>query len=259
MRGRTYLNSKRVVDVHIDGGTVSARVIGHRRVPYHGTIAVRPIAADVWHTAIGLIAQDSRCVASMRQGVLSLEVVETFEVAGDALLPRDAYAVSMQCGCQARGDTCDHIMGVHMWIAAAVDRDPFLLFTLRGESKDAVLGAMAGAIHNGLESGSHSNANESTRDDTLLGATSRDTPANSSAEPLHQLLGPEAAGAAFDSWRLPVAALSLNRDTGAPSDQLLAQLGDPPGWDGKSSLHETLAPVYRGAARRARAMLSTDV
>jgi uncharacterized Zn finger protein len=181
-----------------------------------------------------LIAQDHRCATSLRQGLLPPEIISVFESAGDALIPQDAYAVSMKCGCPARGEVCDHIMGVHMWIAAAVDRDPFQLFALRGGSRDSVLAAADGVLSQAQPSSAYPSAPKG---------------------PLHQILGPEAAGAAFDCWRAQVAEVQLDRDAGVP-DQLLAQLGDPPEWDGKVSLHETLAPVYRGAARLARAMLS---
>jgi uncharacterized Zn finger protein len=233
-RGRAYLRTKRVVDVAVEGGTVRARIVGHRRLPYHVMITVRPIAPDVWHNAIRLIAEDHRCAAAIRHGVLSSEIVSLFDSAGDTLISRDAYAVAMKCGCDGRTDICEHIMALHLWIAAAINSDPFVLFTLRGCSRDTVLKRIGDA-------GQHTQSH----------------PYPSVTNPTHQLLGPDAAGAGFDCWRAPVIALSDNHDTAALADRLIAQLGDPPGWDAPRSLHEILSPVYRGVARRARSLLSS--
>ncbi|HXC24472.1 MAG TPA: hypothetical protein VNU46_01050 [Gemmatimonadaceae bacterium] len=234
--GRRLAQAERVLDVQVGGGAVSARVVGQRRAVFATTVTMRPVATDVWRAAMGAIALDAFCTTQVRSGVVPRSVLAYFDAAGDSLLPMDAQTVRVECPCAARVELCDHVLAVHHWIAAAVERDPFVLFVIRGSSREQVLGWLAGVDGETLAA---VDVKEST--DVNAGA---------------QLLGADAAGDAFDAWRAPVDLVQddVVGERQGVVDTILAQLGDPPGWDMEASVYETLVPVYRAAARYARAI-----
>jgi uncharacterized Zn finger protein len=59
-----------------------------------------------------------------------------FEKQGLNLLPGGERDLHTNCSCPDWANPCKHIAGVYYLVAAELDRDPFLMFELRGLSKD---------------------------------------------------------------------------------------------------------------------------
>lgn len=246
--GRRYARSGRVVNARVAAGVVSGTVLGDRKTPYAVTIMVRPIAEDVWARALQTIDATDRLALQLRLGIVPPTVATLVETAGDTLWPRDGYALRARCACGTRGDSCRHVVALHCWLADRLDREPFLLFALRGCPEHLVKRVLHGESWTPAgETGNHG-----------PGDVSPDTPP-AIPTPLpstHQLLGPEASSAAFDAWRVAPPELEPHLpDDGGDPQVLLTQLGDPPGWDGDTPLRELLTPIYRAAARHARELL----
>src|SRR6185503_13205308 len=49
------------------------------------------------------------------------------------------------CSCPDWGDPCKHVAATHYVLGEALDRDPFLLFELRGRTKRQVMDALRAA------------------------------------------------------------------------------------------------------------------
>ena len=58
-----------------------------------------------------------------------------FEKQGLNLLPHGSVDLDTNCSCPDWANPCKHIAGVYYLVAAELDRDPFLMFELRGLSK----------------------------------------------------------------------------------------------------------------------------
>jgi uncharacterized Zn finger protein len=70
---------------------------------------------------------------------------EVFVAAGVSLFPKQRADLETSCSCPDWGDPCKHVAATHYVLGEALDRDPFLLFELRGRTKDQVLDALRAA------------------------------------------------------------------------------------------------------------------
>ena len=145
-RGRSYASGGRILDHAVANGTVKARVRGSIN-PYYGvykepvyqtTIAITPIAAAHWTQVIRRIASRADLVTKLLQQEMPETIEAVFATAGLHLLPHSRRDFATICSCPDDANPCKHIAGVCYLLAADLDRDPFLLFALRGLSRDAL-------------------------------------------------------------------------------------------------------------------------
>jgi uncharacterized Zn finger protein len=126
-------------------------------------------------------------------------------------------------------------------LAEAFDRDPFLLFELRGRPKAAVLAALRALRAGGAGPR------------TAAGGTgSRPGPAGPAAAA--RAAGTElrdVTPATYDAFRHPVTDLRFHIAPPAVPGVILRQLGPPPGWSLPTGLEEALRPAVARASRRA--------
>ncbi len=143
-RGRSYASGGRILDHVVANGTVKARVRGSLN-PYYGvykepvyqtTIAIAPIAAAGWTQVIRRIASRADLVTKLLQREMPETIEEVFATGGLHLLPHSRRHFATTCSCPDDANPCKHIAGVCYLLAADLDRDPFLLFALRGLSRD---------------------------------------------------------------------------------------------------------------------------
>jgi len=143
-RGRSYANTGRILDYAVTNGTVKARVRGSIN-PYYGvykepiyqtTIAITQISAAQWTTVIQRIASRADLITKLLQQEMPDPIEEAFTAQGLYLLPHSRQDFATTCSCPDYANPCKHIAGVYYLLAAALDRDPFLLFALRGLSQD---------------------------------------------------------------------------------------------------------------------------
>jgi uncharacterized Zn finger protein len=144
-RGRRYSGDSRILAFDIADGLVSATVRGNVN-PYYGVykepryqtrIRMTPIAPASWAQAIAHLGSNAALVAKL----LMREMPDTIDAAFAGmrlhLLPanRKDFALT-ECSCPDYANPCKHIAGVYYRLAAQLDRDPFLLFELRGLSRE---------------------------------------------------------------------------------------------------------------------------
>ncbi|MBD2158985.1 SWIM zinc finger family protein [Leptolyngbya sp. FACHB-16] len=145
-RGRSYANGGKVKSFEIKEGTVTAQVRGSVN-PYFGvykeplyttTIKFLPISAAQWTAAIALIASKASLISRLLLNEIPDNIEDSFATLGLNLLPRSRKDFKSSCSCPDYSNPCKHIAGVHYMVAAELDRDPFLLFELRGLSREAL-------------------------------------------------------------------------------------------------------------------------
>src|SRR5690242_21841815 len=68
---------------------------------------------------------------------------DVYHADGASLLPRDRADLVTACSCPDSGDPCKHVAATHYVLGEALDTDPFLLFELRGRTKEQVLAALS--------------------------------------------------------------------------------------------------------------------
>lgn len=143
-RGKEYAHDGAVSHFQVRPGQIEARV--HGRKTYTVTLALRALSEKEWSSALAFLAKESRFVASLLAGEMPEGLDETFREAGASLYPKVPKELQTHCDCPDLANPCKHVAAVCYVMAEALDRDPWLLFDLRGKSKDEVHAALQIAI-----------------------------------------------------------------------------------------------------------------
>jgi uncharacterized Zn finger protein len=145
-RGRSYARNGKVLNFEIKDGLITAQVRGSVN-PYFGvykeplyltTIEFKSISAANWSAAIAYVASKASLISRLMLNEMPDTIENAFVKLDLNLLPRNKTDFKTSCSCPDWGDPCKHIAGVYYLIAAQLDQDPFLLFELKGLSRDAL-------------------------------------------------------------------------------------------------------------------------
>ena len=150
-RGRSYAKGKKVKSFEIKDGVVTAQVRGsinpyfgvHKEPLYITTLEFQPISAAKWSAAIALMASKASLISRLLLREMPDNIEETFAQLNLNLLPRSDQDFDTVCTCPDWSNPCKHIAGVYYLLAKELDQDPFLLFELRGLSRDNLLKELA--------------------------------------------------------------------------------------------------------------------
>jgi len=234
-RGRTYARAGRVHDLEVAPGKVTARVTGSRPTPYKVTLRLAVLDRGAWDKAVVEMAKQAVFAAELLAGAMPKEIDQAFRASGRSLFPAKAKDLQTACSCPDWANPCKHVAATHYVLGEAFDKDPFLLFELRGRGRDAVLGALrklrAGA--GGTTAASEARAEAPIRAVALTGKDPAD----------------------FERLSGPIDQLHCFRiEPPASPAAVLCQLGAPPSW----SLDETPAEVL-GALSAAASALAREL
>ncbi|HCG03046.1 MAG TPA: hypothetical protein DEV93_21215, partial [Chloroflexi bacterium] len=82
--------------------------------------------------------------AKLLSGEMPRDIEEIFKAAEVPLFPKSGEDLAMSCTCPDWASPCKHVAAVYYVLGSEFDRDPFLLFELRGKSKEQVMSALRG-------------------------------------------------------------------------------------------------------------------
>ncbi len=231
-RGRSYARQGRVHYLAVKDGVVAARVTGTRPTPYRVTLRLAPLADRVWEAAITAMAGRAVFAARLLAGEMPREIDEVFRARRASLFPERPKDLAAACTCPDWANPCKHVAAVHYVLGDAFDRDPFLLFELRGRPRAAVLATLR-----------------------RLRGSSREAPARSSGEGGRT---PDAmtlthlAPEGYERLGEGVKDLRFHIGTPAAEGTIFRQLGSPPSWRHKATPRDLLGPAVERAATLAR-------
>lgn len=234
-RGKTYARTGRTHDFVVGPGGATAHVTGSRETPYVVKIALAQLDDATWTRAVEAMAAEARFAAELLAGEMPRAIDDAFRAAGSSLFPRTEKDLTTSCSCPDWANPCKHVAATHYVLGDALDRDPFLLFELRGRTRSDVLDALRR-----LRS-----AKPRVRDD--IPATPPTTSLSSTKAD------------AYDAWRASPPDLAFSMAAPTTSGALLRQLGRPPSWRANESPADLLTPFVRAASERARRMALGDL
>ena len=146
-RGKAYASESRMLHFDIVDGVATAMIRGNVN-PYFGVykepkyfteIALKQINPEDWSEIIQHLSSRASVVARL----LINEVPENIEYSflpGQYLLPHSRKDFQTKCTCpDTYSGSCKHVAGLCYRLAKELDQNPFLLFELRGLSKEALL------------------------------------------------------------------------------------------------------------------------
>jgi uncharacterized Zn finger protein len=150
-RGRAYAHNGRILSHQLDGGTVRGKVRGsinpyfgvYKEPTYTTTVTLKPIARADWTQVIADVSSKAGYVAKLLLNEMPDTIEDAFARQGVHLLPAGQRDFSTSCSCPDWGDPCKHVAGLCYLLASELDRDPFLLFELRGLSREQLHAELA--------------------------------------------------------------------------------------------------------------------
>lgn len=143
-RGRSYASGGKIKRFDIQDGIITAHVRGSVN-PYFGVyteplyttvVEFPPISSAKWAAAIALIASKASLISRLLLNEIPDTIEDAFATLNLNLLPHSEKDFKSHCSCPDWSNPCKHIAGVFYRLANELDRDPFLLFELRGLSRD---------------------------------------------------------------------------------------------------------------------------
>lgn len=138
-RGQDYASQGQVLSMGEIKNGVAATVQGSRVKPYRVTIQVMPLKAEEWEKALDVLASQAVYAAKLLAGEMPENIEDAFQSAGLSLFPERPGDLVTQCSCPDWANPCKHVAAAHYILGDRFDEDPFLLFRMRGRSKDQVL------------------------------------------------------------------------------------------------------------------------
>ncbi len=143
-RGRSYASNGRIIEYTLSKGTVTAKVRGsinpyfgvYKEPIYKTSITIKAITSDDWAKVIRQIASRADLITKLLMNEMPDRIEEAFSGLGLHLLPHSERDFETSCSCPDWANPCKHIAGVYYLLASALDNDPFLMFELRGLSRD---------------------------------------------------------------------------------------------------------------------------
>lgn len=143
-RGRSYAHNGRILNYTLVNGTVKAKVRGsinpyfgvYKEPLYQTTITIKAISAADWTKIIKLIALRADLVTKLLMNEMPDTIDDVFATLDLHLLPHSQRDFVTTCSCPDYSNPCKHIAGVYYLLASALDNDPFVMFELRGLSRE---------------------------------------------------------------------------------------------------------------------------
>ena len=141
-RGRSYARRGQVISIDVQKNAVTAKVQGSRQKPYSIIIRLVSLSDKDWDKVIDIMASQAIFAAKLLSGEMPQNIEEAFVEAKVSLFPRSGKDLDTDCSCPDYANPCKHIAAVYYILAERFDSDPFLIFKLRGRTKEEIIQAL---------------------------------------------------------------------------------------------------------------------
>ena len=139
-RGRSYARRGQVISIDVRPGGVTAKVQGSRKRPYNVTIDVRTLTPPDWERIQAAMVEQPIIAASLLSGRMPDNIEDTFRSVGLSMFPDRRDDLETDCSCPDWSNPCKHVAAVYLLLGEEFDRDPFLIFRMRGMDREDLLG-----------------------------------------------------------------------------------------------------------------------
>jgi len=141
-RGRRYARKGQVLGFELSAGKVEATVQGSVNKPYSVTIEIKPITEKAWDFVTEEMSQKAIFAAKLLAGEMPDDIEDAFEAEDISLFPEKSKDIKTHCSCPDSANPCKHIAALYYILAEEFDRDPFMIFKLRGRTKDEIISSL---------------------------------------------------------------------------------------------------------------------
>jgi uncharacterized Zn finger protein len=144
-RGRSYARRGQVLSIRIEKGTIKATVQGSRPTPYKVTVQIKTLSGKAWSALAKALSRQAIFAAKLLAGEMPREIEKAFEDLRLSLFPERSRDLVTECSCPDWSNPCKHTAAVFYLLGQEFDRDPFLIFKMRGMSREEFVGLLGGA------------------------------------------------------------------------------------------------------------------
>ncbi len=225
-RGRRYARGGQVLDFMLSPGKVTARVQGSMAKPYRVIIEIKPLTDKEWNNVLEEMSGKAIFAAKLLAGEMPQNIEEAFDAASISLFPESSKDIKTDCSCPDSANPCKHIAAVYYILAEEFDRDPFMLFKLRGRTKDDITASLRKMRTADNDSVSQLEVHPSGEDKKEVTVDNF------------------WAGEELESF-------SVNISPPDVSAAIIKRLGTPEFWDSKDDFNKTMSRFYEDISRRA--------
>lgn len=141
-RGRSYARKGQVISIDVEPGIVKAKVQGSMPKPYNVKIRLKPLSDTDWEKVTDAMASQALFAAKLLAGEMPSNIEEAFHAVRLSLFPTTLSDLETDCSCPDYANPCKHIAAVYYLLAERFDEDPFLIFKLRGRSKEQIIATL---------------------------------------------------------------------------------------------------------------------
>ena len=131
-RGKTYANTGRVYDIIINDNLALAKVRGNYQSFYNVSVEFKEFTQTEKNLIIKTIYENPHIMSALLNHKLPVEVYELLKYEGVNVFPTSHRDLNTSCNCPDYATICKHIAGLVYMIALEIDKDPFMIFKLRG-------------------------------------------------------------------------------------------------------------------------------
>lgn len=228
-RGKRYANAGRVKEIKVDAsGRVTAKVKGTRSRPYQVEIRLNRFSPAQKKIIKSVIAKDPVLASELSLGRLPEKILDRFEKNNIYLLPESWDDIDASCSCPDWANPCKHLAAVYYIIANEIDKDPFILFKLRGLDSGELLQS-AGFISRDEKNGDPMPGQLSTRTLSFIPYTDIKITKNRQKQQNKQ------------EFPIDLSSIAGNRESKA----IFALLGDKPLFYSEGNFKDVLLRAYK--------------
>lgn len=138
-RARNYSRQGNVLSIEFKGAKVLARVQGSEVEPYKVSLFLDDFSDEEWGYVIETMSQKSIFAAKLLAGEMPQNIEDVFTSNGLSLFPFTLGDVHSKCSCPDKAVPCKHIGAVYYQLGDRFSEDPFVLFQLRGRTREKII------------------------------------------------------------------------------------------------------------------------
>ncbi len=138
-RGRNYAREGNVLSIDFVASKALASVQGSEAEPYQVSLFLDSFSDEDWEFAIATMSEKAIFSAQLLAGEMPEDIEGVFTASGLNLFPFTLNEVRSRCSCPDKANPCKHIAAVYYQLADRFSEDPFVIFQLRGKTKEQIL------------------------------------------------------------------------------------------------------------------------
>lgn len=229
-RGRRYARMGQVVEFNLSKGSVEAKVQGSRPKPYIVKINIGQIPDNKWAKILEALGSKAAFAAKLLSGEMPQNMEGVFQSRKAALFPSKSE-LKTDCSCPDDANPCKHIAAVYYILAEEFDRDPFMIFKLRGRTKEETLDALR-------------KGRPATGRAESVVTRQRKEEKTKAVKPLSEFM--------HSYWNSP-ASKDIRISIGAPrvNAAIVKRLGEPPFWREPKDFTKLMEGIYERVTKEA--------